>query len=127
MDGSPGFGSYVLIEGADEPFEGLGGYESHRGVAPLRYVGEDLLLTNLEARWMVMGTPGVLTISLLGFIDAGRVFHPGEDDFHITTNGMHVGAGVGPVISVKGDGIVGLTVAVGPDGMRLHAMTGWAF
>ena len=127
MTGSPGIGSYSLIETGDKPFEGLGGPSSHRGLAPLRYQGEDKLFANLETRYQVVGERNVVAASLVGFVDVGRVFQPGEDTFKLTLDGMHVGVGGGPVLSFGRVAVLGLTLALGPDGLVMQAMTDWAF
>ena len=127
MTGAPAIGSYFLIEASDKPLHGLGGPGSHRASASPRYYGEDKLFTNLEARYKVVGERHVIAASLVGFVDVGRVFRPGEDDFKLTLDGMHVGVGGGPVLSFGRVAVLGTTLAYGPDGFVLHAMTDWAF
>lgn len=127
MTGSPGIGAYSLIEAGDKPFEGLGGPSSHRGFASLRYLGEDKLFANLETRYQVVGERNVVAASLVGFVDVGRVFQPADDDFQLTLDGMHVGVGGGPVLSFGRVMVLGLTLALGPDGLSMQAMTDWAF
>jgi hypothetical protein len=127
MTGSPAFGSYMLIEASDKSFEGYGGWRSNRGLAGLRYLGEDLLFANLETRYQVVGERHVVAASLLGFVDVGRVFQPGEDEFGLTLDGMHVSVGGGPVLSFGRVAVLGTTLAVGADGFVIHVMTDWAF
>lgn len=127
MTGAPTIGSYFLIEASDKPFDGFGGPSSHRASAAPRYIGEDKLFSNLEARYQVVGERHVVAASLVGFVDVGRVFQPGEDDFKLTLDGMHVGVGGGPVLSFGRVAVLGTTLAYGPDGLVLHAMTDWAF
>ncbi len=127
MTGSPALGSYMLIEASDKSFEGYGGWRSNRGLAGLRYMGEDLLFANLETRYQVVGERHVVAASLLGFIDVGRVFQPGEDGFRLTLDGMHVSVGGGPVLSFGRVAVLGTTMAVGQDGFAIHVMTDWAF
>lgn len=127
MTGSPGLGSYLLIEAGDKPSEGLGGPGSHRGLALLRFLGEDKLFANVETRYQVVGQKHVVAASLVGFVDVGRVFQPGEDNFRLTLDGMHVGVGGGPVLSFGRVAVLGATVAIGPDGLSMLAMTDWAF
>ena len=127
MTGSPGIGSYLTVEASDKPFEGLGGSTSHRGIALLRFLGEDKLFANFETRYQVFGERHVLAASLLGFVDVGRVFQPGEENFRFTLDGMHVGVGGGPVLSFGRVAVLGMTLALGPDGLSVQAMTDWAF
>lgn len=127
MTGSPGIGSYIAVEASDKRAEGFGGPGTHRGIAPLRFLGEDMLFTNLETRYQVVGERHIVAASLVGFVDIGRVFQPGEDEFRITLRGMHVGVGGGPVLSFGRVAVLGMTLALGPDGLSMLAMTDWAF
>jgi hypothetical protein len=127
MTGSPAIGSYLLVEASDKPFEGYGGRSTNRGLATLRYVGEDMLFGNLETRYQVVGQRHVVAASLVGFVDVGRVFQPGEDEFGLTLDGLHVGVGGGPVLSFGRVAVLGTTLALGPDGLSLQVMTDWAF
>jgi len=127
MTGSPGLGSYPLIESSDVHIEGFGGPDSHRGVAEFRYWGQDKILASLETRYEAVGQRGVLTASLVGFVDVGRVFEPGEGELRLTLDGMHVGVGGGPVLSFGRQAVLGTTLAIGPDGLTFLAMTHWAF
>ena len=127
MTGSPGIGSYSMVEASDKPFEGFGGPGTNRGIPLYRFLGEDMLITNFETRYQVVGERHVVAASLVGFVDVGRVFQPGEDDFKLTLDGMHVGVGGGPVLSFGRVAVLGMTLALGPDGLALLAMTDWAF
>jgi hypothetical protein len=127
MTGSPEIGSYLRIEASDKPFEGYGGSSSHRGLAGLRFLGEDKLFANLETRYQVVGERHVVAASLIGFVDVGRVFQPSEDDFQLTLDGMHVGVGGGPVLSFGRVAVLGTTLALGPNGLSIRVMTDWAF
>lgn len=127
MKGSPGIGTYYLIEASDKALEGLGGRRSHRGMASHRYLGEDKLFGNFEARYQLVGQRHVVAVSLVGFVDVGRVFQPGEDDFRLTLDDMHVGVGGGPVLSFGRVAVLGTTFAWGPDGLDVYLMTDWAF
>ncbi len=125
MGGSPGLGSLYLIEGGDRSFEGLGGASSHRGLMRHRFLGEDKLFGNLEARYLAFGQRQVVAVSLVAFLDVGRVFQPDEEEFRITLDGMHVGGGLGPMISIGRGGTIGLTTALGPDGVAVSAHSTW--
>ncbi len=130
LGGSPRIGSYYLVEASDRPFSGLGGSSSHRGLAQHRFLGEDILLVNLDARYQLLGERQVVTVDLLGFFDAGRVFQPGGADgeeFRVTLDGMHVGAGLGPVLTIGRTGVLGMTLGVGTDGLQVLAHTRWTF
>jgi outer membrane protein assembly factor BamA len=125
MGGTPRLGSYYLIEDRDRFYTGLGGSASHRGLRENRLLGRDKLFGNLEARYTIAAFPTVYRISVIGFLDAGRVFQ--QEDFRITTDGLKVGGGTGVFIQVGRAGVVGFTVGRGPDGFVTDAHSRWTF
>ena len=61
--------------------EGLGGLDTIRGVPRNRYGGNTKVLGNVELRWAMVEIPwgpAPLQIGLSGFLDTGRVWHPGQ-------------------------------------------------
>ena len=77
--------------------EGLGGSNSVRGFARSRFLGKGIALLNSELRWRakrfsLRGAPSTLTLS--GFIDAGRVW---DDKLELNTisSDLHFGYGGG--------------------------------
>jgi outer membrane protein assembly factor BamA len=124
MSGSPSPGAYFSIEASERFYEGLGGTRSHRGMATDRFLAQDKLFANLDVRFLLGGRRQLGSVDLLGFIDIGRVFGS-DDDF--TLDGLHVGAGVGPLITIGRNGTIGWTLAWGPDQLQLHALTSWTF
>lgn len=81
-----------------EPFQGLGGGTSMRGVARRRFVGPVKLLANLEVRWMPLtffvwgqrfDLGGVL------FSDLGRVWSREDDGGWSPSKLLHVSGGAG--------------------------------
>jgi outer membrane protein assembly factor BamA len=125
MGGTPRFGTYYLIEGGTRFYEGLGGSATHRALAGNRYLGRDKLFGNLEARYTLSGIPTLYRISLVGFLDAGRVFE--TEDFRLTTEDLKVGGGTGLIVQIGRAGIAGFTVGVGPDGIESDFHTRWTF
>ena len=69
--------------------------------------------------------PTLIRLSLVGFVDAGRVFPAG--DFKVTTQDLKVGAGGGLMLRLLRAGVLGLTVGGGPDGVVVDAHTQWSF
>ena len=125
MGGTPRFGTYYLIEGGTRFYEALGGKDTHRAFRANRFLGRDKLFANLEARYTLSAIPTLYRISLVGFLDAGRVFE--TEDFRITTEGLHVGGGGGLISQVGRAGVAGITVGHGRDGVKVDFHTKWTF
>ncbi|HEX9728465.1 MAG TPA: BamA/TamA family outer membrane protein [Gemmatimonadales bacterium] len=122
MGGTPRLGSYAVIESTDGPFTGLGGAVSHRALVNNRYLGRSTLFANLDLRYALIYFPRV---SLLAFVDAGRVFE--QESFRITFDGLAVGGGTGLFLQLARNGIAGMTVGLGPDGLAFDFHTKWSF
>jgi len=128
MSGSPRVGSFYLIEGSDRFSEGIGGSDTHRALRHNRLLGRDKLFANIDVRYALFAIPTLYRVSLLGFLDAGRVFDDVDgEDFEVTTNGLKVGVGSGLFFQIGRAGLAGFTVGVGPDGVATHFYTTWTF
>ena len=128
MSGSPRVGSFYLIEGSERLSEGIGGGDTHRALRRNRLLGRDKLFTNIDVRYALFAIPTLYRVSLLGFLDAGRVFDDADgEDFHVTTNGLKVGGGSGLFFQLGRAGLMGFTIGVGPDGVANHFYTKWTF
>lgn len=124
MSGNPPLGSRFMIEESDRESSGLGGPDTHRGLYWNRFVDGDMLLGNFEARYAVI--PYFLRTVLVGFMDVGRVFPPGE--LRLTTDGLKVGGGAGVMVHFASEtAVLGFTTAVGPDGLVFLAHYHWPF
>jgi hypothetical protein len=79
--------------------EGLGGLDSVRGVPRNRFGGNTKALGNAELRWATLQFPwgsAPLELGLLGFIDTGRVWQPGQlDGKFFEARNWHFGTGAG--------------------------------
>ena len=72
----------------------LGGRETLRGYRRQRFYGKSIMYLNNELRWLVPTSKKFFKqVGLLGFVDAGRVWHDDED-----SNTIHVGYGGGIII-----------------------------
>lgn len=128
MAGAPRLGSYYLIEASDRPYTGLGGAYSHRALLDNRLLGEDKLFGNLDVRYDLTALPTLYRVTLVAFLDAGRVFQREEnEDFRLTTDDLEVGGGLGLIVQLFRAAIMGGSAAVGPDGVTLNAYTRWAY
>jgi outer membrane protein assembly factor BamA len=103
----------------------LGGEYSHRAFDTGRFLGEGTLFANLEVRHDVLpfGDLGALTV--VGFLDAGRVFE--EESFRLTTEDLHVGGGGGVALRILRSTIFVFNFAGGPDGFNFSLSSGWMF
>ena len=125
MTGSPGFGSIDLFEQSDRPSQGLGGAATHRALLDRRFLGDDVVMLNLDVRYIVSEAPTLYKVTLLGFFDTGRVYF--GEDFRLTTEGLHHGGGGGVILQIFRAGILGGTLGFGPDGGVLQFHTRWSF
>jgi outer membrane protein assembly factor BamA len=125
MGGTPRLGSFYRIEASDRPYEGVGGPASDRALEEHRLLGRNKLVANLDLRYDAYAIPTLARVTLLAFLDAGRVFEP--DPFKLTTKGMQLGGGGGLFLQFGRAGILGTTLGVGPDGLTLLAHTRWTY
>ena len=125
MGGTPGIGSLYWIEASDRPYDAVGGPMSNRALDDHRLLGRNKLLANFDLRYDAYAIPTLIRVTVLGFLDAGRVFEP--EPFRLTTHGMSVGGGGGLFLQLGRAGILGATGGFGPDGFVLQTHTRWTF
>ncbi len=130
MTGNPPVGSYYTMDASDGAIYALGGPNTDRALPQDRLLGRDKLFANFDVRYnIVQIPPGVPTpiarLTLIGFVDAARVFQ--NESFRLTTTGMLWGGGGGVMLQLMRNAFLGLTVAGGPDGAQIQAHTSWTF
>ena len=125
MGGTPGIGSLYWMEASDRPYDAIGGPLSNRPLDDHRLLGRNKLLANFDLRYDAYAIPTLIRVTVLGFLDAGRVFEPGP--FRLTTHGMSVGGGGGLFVQLGRAGILGATAGYGPDGLVLQVHTRWTY
>lgn len=103
----------------------LGGAYSHRGLPFQRLVGRGVLYASGEVRHNLLDLGDFGAFTLIGFVDAGRVFE--QEDFKLTTKDMKVGAGGGLAIRILRFSVWTFNFAGGPDGFQFSSGTGWSF
>lgn len=103
----------------------LSGADSHRSFVPGRFLGTGLLLGSIEVRHNLLDLGSMGAVTVIAFMDAGRVFSP--KDFQWTTKGWKVGGGGAVAIRVLQGAPLILNFAGGPDGFRFTMGNGWAF
>lgn len=125
MGGTPGIGSLYWMEASDRPYDAVGGPASNRALDDHRLLGRNKLLANFDLRYDAYAIPTLVRVTILGFVDAGRVFEPGP--FRLTTHGMSVGGGGGLFVQLGRAGILGGTAGVGPDGLEIQFHSRWTY
>lgn len=103
----------------------LGGENSHRSFDTGRFVGDGALFANFEVRHDVLPFGDLGALSVLGFLDAGRVFE--DESFRLTTDDLHVGGGGGVALRILRSTIFVFNFAGGPDGFNFSLGSGWMF
>ena len=103
----------------------LGGQYSHRSFDTGRFAGKHVLLGNLEVRHDLLPFGDLGAVTLLGFLDAGRVFE--GESFKLTTDGVKVGGGGGVALRILRSSIFTFNFAGGPDGFNFSVGSGWMF
>jgi hypothetical protein len=113
------------LPGWEGGVDALGGAYAHRSFVPGRQAGRGLLLGSFEVRHNLLDVGDYGAVTLLGFVDGGRVFE--GEDFSFTTRVWMVGGGGGVALRVLRSSLLTFNFAGGPDGFVFSMGTGWAF
>jgi hypothetical protein len=125
MGGHPTLNARFTLPGWENPIPVLGGEYSHRSLDTGRLSGKGTLFGNLEVRHDLLPFGDLGAVTLLAFLDAGRVFE--EESFSLTTEHMKVGGGGGFALRILRSSIFTFNFAGGPDGFNFSVGNGWAF
>ena len=125
MGGTSSLDARFTIPGWEKEIPVLGGEYSHRGLDYGRLTGRGTLFGNFEVRHDVLPFGDLGAISLVAFLDAGRVFE--AEDFRLTTKDLKVGGGGGVAFRILRSTIITLNFAGGPDGFNFSVGNGWMF
>ncbi|HKT58619.1 MAG TPA: BamA/TamA family outer membrane protein [Gemmatimonadales bacterium] len=125
MGGRPSLDARFVLPGWEREIPVLGGEYSHRGLDYGRLTGRGTLFGNFEVRHDLLALGDLGAITLLGFLDAGRVFE--NEDFRLTTKDMKVGGGGGIALRILRANIFVFNYARGPDGGNFSVGSGWMF
>jgi outer membrane protein assembly factor BamA len=123
--GTPSLDAFYTIPAWEREIQVLGGQYSHRSLDTGRLAGRHTLFANLEVRHDLLAFGDLGAITLLGFVDAGRVFE--GENFKLTTNDMKVGGGGGVALRILRSTIFTFNFAGGPDGFNYSVGSGWMF
>ena len=125
MGGDPTLNARLYIPAWENQIPVLGGQYSHRSFDTGRFAGKHVLLGNLEVRHDLLPFGDLGAITLLAFLDAGRVFE--QENFKITTSEVKVGGGGGVGVRILRSSIFAFNFAGGPDGFNFSVGSGWMF
>jgi len=125
MGGRPSLDARFTLPAWDNAVPVLGGEYSHRSFDTGRFAGKGVLFGNLEVHHDLLPFGDLGAVTLLAFVDAGRVFE--QESFRITTDGMKVGGGGGVAIRILRSTIFTINFAGGPDGFNYSVGSRWMF
>ena len=91
MGGTPTLNSRYTLPGWEKEVSILGGQQSHRALDTGRLAGTGVLFGNFEIRHDVLPFGDLGAVTLIAFMDAGRVFE--EESWRLTLDDMKVGGG----------------------------------
>lgn len=102
----------------------FGGDDSHRGLPGNRLLGSGVWLLNAELR-QDLGVVRGRTVSVIGLVDAGRVFE--GEPLDLSADETKVSAGLALALRGRRERLGAGLAAIGPDGLRLSLVSGWPF
>jgi outer membrane protein assembly factor BamA len=123
ISGRPTLNARYMIPAWEDQIPVFGGQYSHRSFDTGRFAGKGVLFGNLDVRYDLLSLGDLGAITLLGFVDAGRVFE-GES---FTTKDLKVGGGGGVALRILRSTIFTFNFAGGPDGFNYSVGSGWMF
>ncbi len=124
LGGTPSLDAEYTIPTWERPIEVLGGVDTHRSFVNGRFHARHVLFGGFEARHDLINLGDFGAITLIGFVDAGRVF---QGEFRLTTDDLEVGGGGGLAVRILRSTLLTFNFAGGPDGFLFSMGTGWSF
>jgi outer membrane protein assembly factor BamA len=125
MGGRPTLDARFTLPGWEREVPVLGGEYSHRGLDYGRFTGRGVLFGNFEIRHDLLSLGDLGGITLVAFLDAGRVFE--GENFSLTTEHLKVGGGGAIALRILRANILLFNYARGPDGGNFSIGSGWMF
>ncbi len=123
--GTPTLYARASVPTWDREIPVLGGEYSHRAFDTGRFLGDGTLFANFEVRHDVLPFGDLGAVTVVAFLDAGRVFE--GESFRLTTEDLHVGGGGGVAVRLLRTAIFVFNFAGGPDGYNFSLGNGWMF
>jgi outer membrane protein assembly factor BamA len=125
LGGDPTLNARLYVPTWENQIPVLGGQYSHRSFDSGRFAGKHVMLGNFEVRHDLLPFGDLGAVTLLAFLDAGRVFE--QENFKLTTDGVKVGGGGGVALRILRSSIFTFNFAGGPDGFNFSVGSGWMF
>jgi len=125
MGGDPTLNARYYLPTWENQIPVLGGQYSHRSFDTGRFAGKHVILGNLEVRHDLLPFGDLGAVTLLAFLDAGRVFE--GESFKLTADDVRVGGGGGVALRILRSSIFTFNFAGGPDGFNYSVGSGWMF
>ncbi|HET8633072.1 MAG TPA: BamA/TamA family outer membrane protein [Gemmatimonadales bacterium] len=125
IHGTPPLAALLALPTWESPVRVYGGSRTNRGLDGGRFTGTGVLMGSAEVRQYVTTIKHAVTIGVVGFVDAGRVFQ--GERLRLTTDDLAVSGGGGLVLMLLRGNTAVFNVAQGPDGVEVSVSGGWAF
>jgi outer membrane protein assembly factor BamA len=125
MGGTSSLDARFTLPGWEKEVPVLGGQYSHRGIDYGRLTGRGVLFGNFEVRHDLLPFGDLGAVTLVAFLDAGRVFE--QEGFKLTTKDMKVGGGGAIALRILRSTILEFNFGGGPDGFNFSVGNGWMF
>ena len=125
MGGTSSLDARFTLPGWEKEVPVLGGEYSHRGIDYGRLTGRGVLFGNFEVRHDLLPFGDLGAVTLVAFLDAGRVFE--QEGFKLTTRDMKVGGGGAVALRILRSTILEFNFGGGPDGFNFSVGNGWMF
>lgn len=125
LAGAPPLNARYDLPVWEETISALGGSSSFRALDEGRFAGQSTVFMNAEVRHHLIDAGGYGGLSVLAFLDAGRVFE--ESRTAVTDEDVKVGGGGGLAVRILRSTIFTFNYAYGPDGGKFTVASGWMF
>jgi hypothetical protein len=126
LSGGAPVSARYMMHGWERDITVMGGVESHRGYIKGRFGGRGVLLGGVELRHDLLNAGDFGAVSLLGFVDGGRVFDGGEG-VKLTSKEWEMAYGGGVALRILRSAVLTFNFAAGGDGFTFSTGTGWTF
>jgi outer membrane protein assembly factor BamA len=109
----------------ESPLTVYGGIHTNRAYINGRFTGRGTLFGQLELRKDVFSIGDIGYVTLLGFVETGRVFE--EENFQLTLDGLHTGGGLGLAMRLLRTTAFTLNAGYGGEGVKVTLGSGFTF